>query len=633
MPERGMMLHYADAPMITELDLRHLRAEAVMVHQPWKAEMLMCDKVERGEWQILWPDLSVESSDPLVENIYAQALEDKTITAGAIPPLLFTNPTHGTRRDEGEKNAAKRRRVGMSYWDRSGVRRNLKKFYRDWYHSGMAVGNPWANGLANGFSRDLVPPDHRFPYFESVDPRHVYPLGWDSRGRMAAGLICRQKRIVDLEGDWGKDHPALLEAKVRHAMRNQELRWLEEVWYFDGTSWAVAIGDAGLPTLQQGGRFGPAESQGSMILTWIVPPHEHGLGSCPLRAVARTTVGDSPRGALVDIIPQLKTAQNFMARLLDDLNASIYAPVVLDNIKNPHEYGLGAVLVGTGQGKAFIDRDRPPVNFEANQTVAQIMEQTRRQAFEPAQRSGEAGASIVSAKGTIALMGTFNAELADAQTGIEVLLADLTTVTAAFDQVHCAGRKQIRVADHTGEMKDEDYDPAVLYKGDFRFSVSYGDRTGLDENQHLTRVATVRNLQGMSRRSFMVKSGMVEDPLAEEREMIAESLTSLFTDVLLPQEATAGNKQALVDFIDLFDDDSKTVREAMFEWIRKTSITPAEAGPGGPSTPGGRADIMRMVRSLESDGIPGNAEGQPPSMLPAPVQRQLAEVAPGGTAT
>jgi hypothetical protein len=631
--------------MITELDLRYLRDLAVQAHQTWKAETLLADKVYSGDWEVLWPDGSVEQREPLVENTYALALEDKVITAAAIPMQLFTPPTRGTRNDEGEKNAQKRKRVGHSYHERSDLRRNLRRFYRDSLHTGLMVGMPWATGLVAGPAQR--PPEERFAYFQAVNPRHVYPLGWDNRGRLTAAMVMRQKRIADMEADWGK-HPALTAARFRHAVKGWQLHWVEEIWYFDSTQWGVAIGDANLPATMQGSIIGPADAQGSMIMDWLVAPAKHELGSCPLKAAARITHNDSPRGALIDIIPQLKLAQNFMARLLDDLQASIYAPIVLDNIKNPHEYGLGAVLIGTGAGKAFIDRDRPPVNFEAQQTVQSIMEQTRRQAMEPSQRSGEAGASIVSGKGVDALLGTFNAELAAAQADCEILVGDLTSSTAAMDEQYCFGEKQINVLTDTGEMRDETYDPAKLFKGDHRFSCSYGDRTGLNEQQYLTRIAMVKNLDGLSTRHFMEKTGMVPDPLAEETDKGIEKLVALFTDLILPQEIQAGNKEALVKFIEKVDTDKMTMREAVYATIRETSIAPAEQP--GVQTPAGRADIMRMVRSLEAGGIPGSAEGMPPSQigqgptpgappmpgppqLPPQIGRQLAQTAPGGTAT
>lgn len=627
--------------MITETDIRQLRSEAIQAHSRWKGELVLADAIEGGEWEILWPDASVEHSKPLIENLYAEALEDKTLTASTIIPQVLTQPTRGTRKDQGESNAAKRQRVNLSYLERSDFRRNLRKIYRDYYHAGLAAGNPWATG----FSGVMLPSAERFAYFQLQDPRAVFPLGWDNRGRLTAGLVMRQKRVADLRADWGENHPALIGAQVKAAMSDTPLTWLEEIWYFDGTQWGVSIGDASIPYNYQGQPFGPKIGEGSTIISWLAGPERHGLDQCPLKAITRTTVNDQPRGALFDIIPQLRVAQNFMARLLDDLEMSIYAPTVADNIQNIEEYGPGAILIGDGQGAAKVEQSRPPVNFEAQQTVSSIMEQTRRQAFEPAQRSGEAGASIVSAKGTTALMGSFNAELAAAQFDSEILIADLLSATAALDERRCAGQKQIWLLDKHSNLVDESYDPAKLFKGDWRVRVTYGDRTGLDEQQHLIRASTMRNLGAMSLREFMEKMG-IDDPLAMETELVIEKLITLFTDVMLPQEVQAGNKQAIVDFIDKIDTDKMTVREAVFETIRATNIPPAEgASPGGLGA-GGRADIMRMMQSLGSGGIPGNAEGQPGTGGAQPVatgglrqalgsenSRALAEVAPGGTAT
>jgi hypothetical protein len=628
--------------VITETDIRQLRGDAIQAHSRWKGELILADAIEGGEWEILWPDASVEHSKPLIENLYAEALEDKTLTASTVLPQLLTQPTRGTRKDRGESNAAKRQRVGLSYLERSDFRRNLRKIYRDYYHAGLAAGNPWATG----FLGVELPPDQRFAYFQLQDPRAVFPLGWDNRGRLTAGLVMRRKRVADLKADWGEKHPALIDAQVRAAMRNSPLTWLEEIWYFDGTQWGVTIGDASIPYNYQGQPFGPKQGEGATIISWLAGPERHELGQCPLKAIARTTVNDQPRGALFDIIPQLRVAQNFMARLLDDLEMSIYAPTVADNIQNIEEYGPGAILIGDGQGKASLEQSRPPVNFEAQQTVKEIMEQTRRQAFEPAQRSGEAGASIVSAKGTTALMGSFNAELASAQFDSEILIADLLSATAALDEKRCFGRKEIWLIDKHSNLVDEAYDPAELFKGDWRFRVTYGDRTGLDEQQHLIRASTLRNLGAMSLRKFMEKMG-IEDPLAEETDIAIEKLITIYTDVILPQEIQAGNKDALVDFIDKIDTDKMTVREAVFETIRAMKLDPAAEGasPGGLGA-GGRADILRMVQSLGSGGIPGNAEGQPGTGGGSPLAtgglrqalgsqnaRAIAEVAPGGTAT
>ncbi len=612
-------------------DLKTLRESALTVHNTWKQEIALSDKIANDRWEILWPDNSVEMSDPLVENIYAQALEDKTLSAGAELPQMFTMPARGTRKDRGEMNAQKRKRVMLSYWDRSNLRRNLKRFYRDWFHAGAAYGIPWTDWSS--------PSDNRLPFFLLVNPRTVFPLGHNSQNELTSGLIMRQRRVNDLLGDW-TDNPALMSLISDHETRGERAEFFEEIWYFDETEWAVAIADSLLPAQWQGapwvpGEIGAADSSG-LILDWLAEPKPHNMIGCPLKEARRVTVDDRPRGALVDIIPGLKVAQNFMAAVLDDLQASVYAPVLLENIENDDEYGLGAVLIGDGTGTAQVKRDRPPVNFEAQQTISDIIERARNQAFEPAQRAGEAGASIVSAKGTMALMGSFNAELAAAQFDIETILQDLTSTTANFDEVWCPGNKHIWGIDDNSKPFDETYNPESVFAGDYRVKVTYGEKSGLDRQNHLIQLSTLRNLGALSLRTFMEKAGVTEDPLQEERDMAIENLTNLFYQQILPQRIQSGDLTALQNFVRKFDDDDMTVRAAVMETIEEmTEVGPLD-GSGQQSPNGQRADILRMARSLDQGGIPGNARGQPageinqgPAFAPA-VRRGLQQISPGG---
>ena len=90
--------------------------------------------------------------------------------------------------------------------------------------------------------------------------------------------------------------------------------------------------------------------------------------------------------------------------------------------------------------------------------------------------------------------------------------------------------------------------------------------------------------------------------------------------------------------VEKIDDDTMTVRQAVLESIREMDSIPPGGG-GGQGGPASRPDILRMARSLEKGGIPGSAEGQPPTQIggdqaqavdaPA-LQRGLAQIAPGG---
>ena len=620
-------------------DIRQAREWGLQIHKDWKAQIAVNDAVAEDKWNIIWDDDVTEASDPLVENVYSGSLEDKVGAASAIMPRLFVHPTRGTRVDRGERNAQTKRRVMDAYWKRSRQRRLMRKGYSDWFHAGAAYTVPWTLW----FNRDgsVIPPAERLPYALRLDPRQAYPLSHNSIGDVTSIFFSRQRRLQDLLQEYGADHPTLSEMQLhRSKNRMSSADFIEEMWWYDETHWGVALVDSMVPSEWNGSSLLPTEvySMAQAVAEWVVQPTAHMLTACPVTEFKRETHKDHLyRGALEDVIPTLKVAQNFMARMLEDLNQNIFAPVVLDNIENDEEWGPGAILRGTGEGKANVVRDRPPVNFEAQRTVSELVATAHRQAAWPVQRSGDPDASIVSAKGVVALAGTFNSELATAQGDFEEGLMRTNSMLANLDEKHCPGKKQVDGID-SGQSFSETYDPVKLYNGDYRNVVTYGDGTGLDEQQRLVRLAMVKNLDGMANRTFMEKTGAVEDPLQEEREIMIEKLNGLFTDVLLPQQIQSGDIKSLKDFVEKIDDDSMTVRAAVLDTIREAMAPQPQQGlPGAGGPPGAPPDALLAERSLDNGGIPGNAAGLPPQVgpglqnaLPPGVARQVAQVSPGG---
>ncbi|KKM89390.1 hypothetical protein LCGC14_1249180 [marine sediment metagenome] len=622
-------------------DIKLAREWGLDFHSQWKAQLRTNDAIASGLWQIAWGDGEVDDASPLVQNVYLGALEDKTNTAGAGSPAIFVPPPPGTTEDRGEKIAQKRKRVYQSYGDRSDMPKLRKKLYRDWLHAGAGFMIPWTDFFDE--NSQPTPTASRAPYFMHLDPRQAYPLAHDNRDRLVKIMFIRQRRVASLKEEYGANLPAFRGFKTFRTLKQMDdAEFLEEVWYFDSTYWGVALGDSLLSREHQGRAILPntlLDSIGGSNLVWVDEPTKHGLGRCPVLEMKRLTHDGSYRGALEDVIPAMRTAQNFMARLLDDMEQNIYAPVVLDNIENEEDYGPGAILRGTGDGRAAILRDRPNVNFEAQRTVTDIISQAHRQATWPVQRSGDADASVVSAKGVVALAGSFNSELATAQQDMEMTLMDANRVAAAFDEKHCFGLKKIHVMEGVRAFNVK-YDPAKLFKGDYRNKVSYGDSTGMDESNRLTKLALLRNLEAISLRTFMEKSGATEDPLQEERDIAIENLTKMFYTVLLPQQIEQGNISALQDFVVRIDDDGETVRSAVLQTIKELEIA-AGPVPGQGGNGQGPGDVIQQMRSLASGGIPGQAAGQPEpptigrdlqNMLPSGQRRLVSETAPGGTA-
>ena len=615
------------------VDLVDAHYWALQVHRDWKARSRVNDLIASGQWHVVWNDLTGEEFDPLVENVYVEALEDKAFSAASLVPQIFVGPSTGTRKDRGEIQAQNKRKVFLSYMQASNYDRLRVKWLLDYYEHGAAYGFPWADW------REEV----RQPYFLRADPRHAYPLAHDSSDNLAAVFFAKQRRMIDVASEWGIDHPGLQELRrFRGAQRIDEESVVEELWYFDQERQGVAMYQASATELNASRyRYQNPEADltalGSQAF-WLAPMEPHGLSRCPVVEDKRATHDGEYRGALDPMIPQLRVAQNLMARVLDDVEFQTGAPVVMENIDNPEDWGPHAVLEGDGQGSPRAEFVRQPVNFEANQHIQAQLEAARRVGKFPQQRTGEAGASIVSAKGTQALMGSYNSEMAQSQRDAADMLRQLLTVTAEYDVVWCDTRKKVLGFDE-GESFDLSYTPSKLFKDDdFRVVVTFGGGLGLEQSQYMVQLATARNMGGMARRTFMQKSGLVENALREEDEIFLEELTAGFLAFAM-QQAEQGNVQPLMKAAEAVDSEDETSRQAILQAIKEIYAIPA-GGSGMPGPAPGQGDPMLQAASLEAGGIPGSAEGlQPGGMpgigpelqkaLPASVGRALASVAPG----
>ena len=614
-------------------DLIEAHHWALKAHRGWKARSRVNDLIANGQWHVVWNDLTGEEFDPLVENIYIEALEDKAYASASLTPQVFVSPSTGTRKDRGEKQAQDKRKVFLSYMQASNYDRLRVRWLMDYIEHGAAYGFPWLDWESSP----------RQPFFLRSDPRHAYPLSHDAQERLSGVFFAKNRRLVDVQAEWGREHPAVLDLqRFRGRERMDEDAPVEELWYFDQEKQGVAVYQSSSQELNST-RFRYQEPEkGSFDLGsqafWLSPLEDHGLSRCPVVENKRDTHDGEYRGSLDVMIPQLRVAQNLMARVMEDVEFQIAAPILMEGIDNPEDWGPNAHLEGDGSGDARIEVVRSPVNFEANQHIEGQLDAARRVGKFPQQRSGEAGASIVSAKGTNAMMGTYNSEMAQTQRDSSDMLRQLLTVTAEYDVQWADTKKKVLGYDE-GESFDLTYTPSKMFSNDdYRVVVTYGGGLGMEASQYMVQLATARNMGGMARRTFMQKSGLVDNAIHEEGEIFLEELSAGFLAFAM-QQAESGNVQPLMKAADAVDGDKTTAREAILQAIREVYAIPA-GGSGQPGPAPGMGDPMLQAASLDAGGIPGEAAGLPPTgmpgigpelqkALPASVGRAMASVAPG----
>lgn len=613
-------------------DIVQMREWALEVHRDWKQRSLVSDLITQKKWSTIWPDLTVDANqDPLVEDTYTSALLDKAFNAAAPEPQIEVAPSLGTRADRGELEAQRKRKVFRTYQrdSRYDFSMRARWFMDDWQH-GACYGMPWMKW------NDLP----RYPFFTRLDPRFVYPLAHDSRGELTAVIATKLRRVLDLKGEYGEDHPAILElaayrSQMGYKLSDQET--VEELWYWDTTKWGTYLYDEQGSPMQNRFRYiapnyMPA-SGAKAIPLW--PIETHRLGRCPVMEYQAPSNTNEYRGRLDSMIPSLRLAHNLMALTLRDTTMQVWAPVLLQNIINPEEWGPDARLRNLPGEVGKAEYVRPPINFDAKDSVDRAIEAARQDGAYPQQRGGEPGASIVSKVGINASQGQYNTDMAAAQAGHETLLAGILERTAAIDKKWTKGRKQITGFDE-GEAFDEKYDPFTLFGGDkmddYRVVVSYGSRMGLDDQSHLTRLAIGRQF-GLSKRTALIKSGMVDNVLAEENEASIEFMAEAFMSMALQQQQ-AGNIQPILAFLDLVDSQKMTARQAMIEAFGRAQVVPTGAqGQGGGAPPNQNPQLV--ADSLAAGGVPGQAQGQPAGItdtlrrvLPQNLQRSPAAGGP-----
>lgn len=601
---------------ISTTELEEMREWAYRIHRDWKTRSLTSDLLVQHEWHTVWPDLTTSKTGPLVEDVYTEALEDKVSTAASISPFVEVAPTRGTRADRAERNAQQRRRAFISFMRDSKIEQKQTGFYYDWFQHGAPytlVWKDWAN-------------DSPYPFLIRMNPRHAYPLTHNSNDELTSILFAKRRTVAQMLREYGPNNAAMRDYVVWLSDRRPP-EFVEEIWYVDDRHWGVAL-YAEVSDYDWFSYVPPRfENASQSFVQWLVPIHEHKMGFCPAVEGRRVTADGEYRGVLDVMIPNLQVAQNIMARLIDDLDFQIYAPRGLQGAENPEDYGPGnLILASEGEDLKFMSA-RDPVNFEGMQQAANQIEAARASAAFPRQRSGEFGASIASAKATVAVQGSYNAQQAWAQRDVAIFYRESLGRAAAFDEQWCPGKKQVWGFDD-GELYTDTYDPSTFWKGDYRCEVGFHS-LGLDSHNAMIQLSSFRQLGALSRRAFMRKAGIVDNPLAEEREIALENVADGLQAFMFEQAST-GNLEPLLLFAQEVDDDETTARDAAMSVIKKMSGA-APSSSGAPSNAGAAPDALLQQRSMEQGGIPGVAPGLRAMVPGGAVGRAGAEMAPGGS--
>ncbi len=546
---------------MTLASLQDRRHHALVSNQNSKQRMTRSTRILRNEWHAVWPDLSISETEPSVENIYLEAAEDKAATAASIPPTFEVPPRRGTRADRAETNAQRSRRVFVTLAQNSRLDQLAVGFYSDWFVYGLVCGLAW---------KDWNDP-LGMPHMEAVEPRHLYPVSWTPKGELAEGLIIRRRRYADLIREYGASNPAFSTID-----RGKIEDWYEEIWWANQHEWGIAIGhESGVSSGDFNYRRPTMTGYNNMAVAWLRNPSAHKMNGCPIVATKAFSSDREIHGKLDAMLPPLKMAHGLNLEVWTNIKRAIHSPVLMQNIENPEDFGPDAMLAGVrGPDEATLAFPRPPVDFAAFQQVAEQLTAARNAGHYPQQRGGEPGASIASGQAVTQLQGGFNSQQSWAQNDMARFYTDCFGRLASLDEAWTDGEREIDGFD-AGEAFTDKYTPSKFWKGDYRVLVNF-HALGVDSHTNLLNMGAAHRLGWLPKRDAMLRSGLVANPLAAERDMSLDQGVQTFEQMIVPALIESGQLQPWLDYIEAIDGDKDTPRSAMVKVLKEQGQEAAE---------------------------------------------------------
>lgn len=540
-------------------------------------------RIATGEWHTQWPDLATTPEAPTVANLVEIGIAHWASIFGAVLPS-FRIPIHASsNRSQAKRGARKRERRIRQLWRKSNLSESAALFGADYAGAGYAVGMVWA---------DFGEPDpaKRDPYIMRIDPRHVF-LTKDNLGNITELLVARKISLKELQAMWSKENPEYLD--VFSKSKDEDI---EEWFWIDKDRFFYAVVDVGK---------GPNKASNAANRHVVLTDAPNELGFVPAAEAVRPTFDGQRRGGFDQTIHILRTMQRLMLMTIHSTEEHSYPAVAGFDVANPEDFGPGAFMQLLSP-EAKIDRLGPSAHFDVKDLIMRLGEEGRTQGALPQQLFGEPGASIVSARGINASMGSLDARLAVAHKQMEKLFSRLSGFLLAMDEVYCDGEKTI-LGDETDDDEAESFIPSRDIGGAWTVDCTYGLGAGSDPANAEMRLQMHLGGRLISRETARHELPFLDDPDGEPLKQFREAMQdALITGVL--QRASAGDPTLAMESLRLLrkdDVDFEDVLDKLVEFM---------AAP--PETPGGGAlDAVQGAESLARGGIPGSAE-QAPALPP-----------------
>jgi hypothetical protein len=569
------------------------------------ARAMEMQAVRRGDFEAIAPDLfNDQFRRPIVANAIDTAARDFAAMLAPLP--TFTCSANSMLSERAKNFADKRSRIARHYVQQSDLELQMADRGADNYNTyGMLVlcAEP-----------DF---DKRSVYLRVESAIGAYPV-WNSRGETTEFARVYYR-------DWFSilaDYPHLRGLNDSHpygVMNNNQV----EVVKYVNASQAMEY----LPKM------------GNTPLMSMANPFKE----CWYHVAKRPNPEDGAiKGAYDDVVWIQMARHRIQMLLMEGIDKSVRAPIIVPPDVDDVSLGPDGIIHTQG-GAASVGRARLDMPNQAFGAVDQLKAEQREGAMASEARSGSTDASQITGRGLQELAGSWNTQIAIAQTVFKSAFRCVIRKAFMMDEKLFANeQKEIRGNDN-GVPYSMTYVPAKDIAGDYTVDVSYGAATGMDPNRALVFLLQADGA-GLVSKDFVRRSLPIDVNAAEEEKKIAveQSRAGLVMGIaamaqMIPQMAQSGGDPSVIilqqaKFIQLIEK-GMSVEDAAAKALAPPEQPPGPSdagtattdasGPGGlplppelggggapqdqPTTPqgvAGRPDLNMLMAGLSSSGQP-----------------------------
>lgn len=587
---------YPDAAARVERHLRAMQRRFRARDQRWEeVRSIRCGDFEH------FPDVISDAFPrPIVQNFIDTTARDLSEMLAPLPSFNCTSAS--MRSDEDRKKADLRTKIVTSYMTNS--RMDVQMLY--------GADHYWSYGMMVMYAEPDF--EEKQPRLVVEDPTDGYPE-WDRWDR----LRTYTKRFFADAHVLAMLYPEYEELILKQAEETvgSESEWqVEMIRYWDHDGQMIVLG-----------------GKHPLVLERL----KNKTGRIPVVIAKRPGLNlQQIRGQFDDVV-WVQLARDMMSKLqFEAVEKAVQAPLALPPDVQDLAIGPDAILRSqTPEKIRRVGMEMTNMSFLESNTLLEDLQAGSRY---PAARTGSMDASVVTGRGTLAMMSGLDQQLKAAQVVMRSAYMDAAALCFEMDEKLWPSLKKDIKGVRDGTPFQVSYTPAKAIAGDRSCDVTYGFGAGLDPSRAIVAMLQLRAEKAISRDLMMrnipfqidvvdetVKVNVEDtrDALMQAMFASVQSIPALAaqgmdpTDAVLKAAAVVKGLQKGKAVEDVITDVYAPKPQPAPPMEEGAAGEPGAAGPGGPGGPAGA-------------GVGGPGGGLQPSGLMQGVAPGQAGMAPGG---